>query len=82
MSDFIRHYVIGNDRPAWAIALTRGIISALITGGIGFLGVWSQTDDVKVLIIAGGLPFLTTLSLRFGVEGITIDQRKANGGGR
>ncbi len=78
MADFIRHYVVGNDRPPWAISLVRGFISALITGGIGFLGVWSQTDEVKVLVIAGALPFLTTLSLRFGLEG-TIDTRKGNG---
>ena len=75
MGNFAKHYLVGNDRPPWAISLARGVVSALITGGIGFLGVWSQTDEVKVLIIAGALPFLTTLSLRFGIEG-TVDTRK------
>ena len=54
---------------SWKIAAGRAVLSAAIVGGLGFLALWSQTDDVKLLIIAGLTPALTTLGMRLGVEG-------------
>lgn len=75
MNWFIQHCIIGNDMPPWVVALCRGFLAAFITGALGFLAVWQNTDDVRVLVTAGAVPFLTTLALRFGLEG-AIDQRK------
>ena len=60
---------------SWKIAAGRAILSAVIVGGLGFLAVWSQTDDLKTLIIAGLTPALTTLGMRLGVEGYADRQR-------
>ena len=60
----------------WKVAAARTVLSAVIVGGLGFLAVWSQTDDVKVLITAGLTPALTTLAMRLGLEGI-VDSRRA-----
>ena len=57
-------------------AAFRAGLSAVIVGGLGFLAMWSQTDELKQLLIAGLVPALTTLGLRLGVEG-TIDTRKS-----
>lgn len=59
---------------AWAVAFVRGLVAAGITGGAGFLAVWSTTNDVKTLIIAGLGPFIAALAVRFGVEG-AVDSR-------
>ena len=54
---------------SWKIAAARAIVSAVIVGGLGFLATWSQTSDLKLLIIAGLTPALTTIGMRLGVEG-------------
>ena len=69
------HLYVGNDRPVWAVALTRAIIGASLIGSAAFLAMWSQTDEVKVLVIAGLTPFIGHLLLRFGIEGV-IDTGK------
>jgi len=46
-----------------------------MVGGLGFLAVWSSTDDVKTLVTAGLTPALTSFALRLGVEGY-VDSRK------
>ena len=69
------HLYIGNDRAPWAVALTRAIVGAALLGTMGFLTMWSQTDDVKLLIIAGFTPGIGHLLLRFGIEGV-IDTGK------
>lgn len=69
------HVYVGNDRAPWIVALARAIVGAVIIGGLGFLGMWTQTDDVKLLIISGLTPALTHLALRFGIEGV-IDTGK------
>lgn len=61
---------------AWKVAFIRGLGSAVVTGAMGFLAVWSTTDSAKTLVIAGMVPFLSTLSIRFALEG-AIDSRKA-----
>lgn len=80
MHDFVRHYVVGNDAPPWAVALTRGVLAAVIVGLLSFLAMWQTTDDAKTLIIAGATPALIVLAQRFGFEGM-IDQRKNGGSG-
>ena len=78
MKETIWHAIIGNDTPPWVVAGARGFLSALILGGISFFSIWSQTDDAKLLISTPGTVFLSTLIVRWGLEG-AIDARK-NGG--
>ena len=59
----------------WQVAAARALLSAAIVGGLGFLAVWTQTSDLKVLIAAGLTPALTTLATRLGIEG-AIDSRR------
>ena len=73
--DNLYHLYVGNDRPPWAVALTRAIVGAVLLGASGFLTTWSQTDEVKLLIIAGLTPAIGYLLVRFGIEGI-IDTGK------
>lgn len=60
------------------IAAIRGIGSALIVGLMSFFGAWTGDASVRELVIAFGVPFLTNLALRFGLEGVW-DQRRASG---
>ena len=82
MRDKLLHAIIGNDTPPWVVAATRGLLGALIAGATGFLAVWSQTDEVKVLIIAGLSPFLAVLSTRFLGEGSLDTWKNGRGGTR
>ena len=75
MMNELWHLYIGNDRAPWAVALTRALVFAALLGASSFLTMWSQTDDVKTLIIAGLSPAIGALLLRFGVEGV-IDTGK------
>ena len=59
----------------WQVATTRAVLSAAIAGGLGFLAVWTQTDDARTLVAAGLTPALATLATRLGVEG-AVDSRK------
>ena len=68
----MKNYLI-NGEP-WQVATARAVVSAVIVGGLGFLAVWSQTDDVKTLVAAGLTPALTALAMRLGLEG-AIDTR-------
>ena len=69
------HAYVGNDTAPWIVAATRAITGAVLLGAAGFLALWSQTDEVKLLIIAGCTPAIGHLLLRLGVEG-TMDARK------
>ena len=77
MRDTLIHAITGNDTHPAIVAAARAVLGALIAGATGFLGVWSQTDELKVLIIAGLGPFLAVIGTRFGAEGF-IDVRKNN----
>ncbi len=70
------HSIVGNDTHPVIVAATRAIIGGVITGAISFFGIWQATDETKVLITAGVLPFLTYIGARFGLEG-PIDNWKA-----
>jgi len=59
---------------AWKVAAIRGFITATCTGALAALATWSQTDELKVIAIAGLTPFLTIIVARFGVEG-AIDSK-------
>lgn len=77
VADFAYHALIGNDTHPIIVAGTRALLAAALTGAISFLGVWQSTDDVKVLITSGVLPFLMVLATRLGIEG-AVDNWKAN----
>jgi len=59
----------------WQVAFLRGLGSAIVVGALSFLAVWATSDDGKTLVIAGLTPFLTTLAIRFGLEG-AVDSRR------
>ncbi len=75
----IRHAWYGNDAPPWVVAGVRALVGALITGALSCLGIWSQTNDPKALIIAFLVPFLVTIGGRFGVEGAVDAHKKRRG---
>ncbi len=77
MTDWIYHVLVGNDTHPMFVAAARSLLGASIVGGISFFGVWQSTDEAKVLITSGVLPFLTYLAARLGIEG-TLDTWKAN----
>ena len=76
LMDEFRHLYVGNGRPPWAVALTRALVGAALIGAAAFLAMWSQTDDVKTLVIAGLTPAIGHLLYRFGVEGYIDTGRK------
>jgi hypothetical protein len=57
---------------AYKIALIRGIITAILAGGLAFLTGLQQGQSVKVAAIAGGVQLIYNLIARIGVEG-TLD---------
>ena len=59
----------------WKVAAARAVVTAAIVGALGALAMWSQTDDVKQVLIAGLTPAFTVLAIRLGAEGI-IDRPK------
>ncbi len=77
MIDFLYHVLVGNDSHPMMVAAARAIVGGVITGAISFLGIWQTTDELKVLITAGVLPFLTYIGARLGIEG-PLDNWKAN----
>jgi len=54
---------------SWQVAAARALAGAVLLGVAGFLTVWSQTDDVKILVSAGVGPAVGHLLLRLGIEG-------------
>ena len=60
-------------------AFVRAIWQAFLVGAATFLTTWSQTDDVKTLIIATLTPVVGFLATRFGVEGYYDTQRARTG---
>ena len=60
----------------WQVAAARACASAFLVGALGFLGVYSQTDDFKTLLVAGLTPALGVLVTRLGAEGY-LDSRPA-----
>ena len=58
------------------MALTRAIVVASLIGAAEFLAMWSQTDEVKVLVIASLTPFIGHILLRFGIEGVIDTVKK------
>lgn len=57
---------------SWKVAAIRGAITAVGTGALAALAMWTQTDEVKLIAIAGLTPTTTIMMARFGVEG-TLD---------
>lgn len=52
------------------VALIRAVITAIVIGAMAFMATWSQTDDVKTIVIATLTPMVGVLAARFGVEGL------------
>lgn len=77
MKDWIYHVLVGNDTHPLLVAAARSLLGASLLGASSFLGVWQSTDEVKVLITAGLVPFIGYLMARLGIEG-TLDTWKAN----
>lgn len=75
MREFLYHALVGNDVPAWLTATARGLLGALVVGGLAFFNTWAQTDDLKLLITATAVPVLTWVGMRAGIEGM-MDTRK------
>jgi hypothetical protein len=71
----IWHAYVGNETSPWVVALARALVGAALLGASGFLTTWSQTDEVKLLAIAGLTPAIGYLILRAGLEGV-IDTGK------
>ncbi|KKN05884.1 hypothetical protein LCGC14_1082780, partial [marine sediment metagenome] len=69
MGDFIRHYVVGNDRPPLAIAAVRALLGALILGGAAALNAWDGNTGVEVIVRAGLTAAVGFLLLRGAAEG-------------
>ncbi len=69
LRDFIRHYVIGNDRPPLAIAFVRALIGAVILGGAAALNAWDGNTSPEFIIRAGLAAGVGFLMLRGAVEG-------------
>jgi len=53
----------------WKVAAARAIATAVIVGVLGALAMWSQTDSLKQVAIAGLTPAFTVLAIRLGAEG-------------
>ena len=60
---------------SWKIAAFRAVLTATVLGVLGALSIWSQTNELKLIAIAGLTPFFSTLALRLGAEGY-VDSRK------
>lgn len=63
--------------PQFAAIFFRALLSATFVAVTSFLASWSQTSDVKSLVISTLTPTLGVLGTRFAAEG-WIDSRIAN----
>jgi hypothetical protein len=77
MRDLMYHWIVGNDVPPWCVAAARGLLGAVVVGGIAFFNAWAQTDDIAdpFVIRTTGLAVLAWIGVRAGIEGV-IDTRK------
>ncbi len=81
MREFLYHAIVGNDAPPWVTATARGILGAVVVGGLAFFNAWAQTDDVGFLIRTTGIAVLGWIGMRAGIEGM-IDTAKKKRNGR
>lgn len=58
-----------NNSDALKVAAFRAIIQAVVVGAAAAIAVWSTTDEVKSIVIAGLTPALGILAARLGIEG-------------
>lgn len=80
MRDWIYHVVIGNDAPPWMTATARGLLGAVVIGGLAFFNIWAQTDDLKLLISGTAVPVLTWVGMRAGIEGMMDTSKNKRSG--
>ena len=69
MRDFVRHYVVGNDRPPLAIALVRATIGAVLLGTAAALNAWDGNTSPELIVRAGLIAAVGFLLLRGAAEG-------------
>ncbi len=50
--------------------LIQAGVGAFIVGALGFLAVWSQIEDLRVMITAGLVPAFTHMGIALGVQGV------------
>jgi hypothetical protein len=58
------------------VALARGAITCVATGGLTCLGTYETTGKWTPALVAGGISLCTVLVARFGVEG-AVDMYRA-----
>lgn len=63
---------------AQVTAMIRAVYQAIGSAAFVALTTWSQTDDVKTIVIAAGTAALIALGFRGGIEGIFDTNRAAN----
>ena len=54
---------------SWKIAAARAGATSVLVGALAFLTAWSQTSDLKLLLIPSLTASLTVLAARLGAEG-------------
>lgn len=64
--------------PEYRTALIRGVVSAVIAGGVSFFSTLQLGLSANEAAIAAGVMITTTLAARFGGEG-AIDSKRAGG---
>ena len=69
------HVLYGNDAPAWQTAAARALISAVGTGLLAWLAVWTTGASNQAEVAAGLVPFVGIVVARFGLEG-SMDTHK------
>jgi uncharacterized membrane protein YfcA len=60
-------------------AIVRGLVIAIPTALLTTLTTWSQTNDVKTIVIAGGTSLVGTFLARSGIEGLYDTKRQQDG---
>ncbi len=60
-------------------AIVRAAWQCFLVGAATFLTTWSQTNDIKTLVIATLTPMIGYLATRVGVEGYYDTQRNRAG---
>ena len=63
------HIFYGNDAPAWQTAAARALVSAIGTGLLAWLAVWTTDASNQTQVAAGLVPFVGIVVARFGLEG-------------
>jgi hypothetical protein len=75
MRNVVWHILYGNDMPSWAVAGSRALVTAVGTGLLSWIAVWTAGAEVQAQVAAGLVPFIGIIVARFGLEG-AVDASK------